>query len=349
MIQDFNKIHEIIETFVQANPISHWGASRLEMPLTIETYKDWLKQSYHGEMNYLQTHLPIKENPALKWPDLQSAMVFAFPYVPHPKPSELIPSELKIAGYAKGEDYHFWINETLQQLCQILQNFDPSAKFVTVTDSGPILERDLALRAGLGWIGKNTCLIHPKKGSLFLVGEILTSLSLKYETSQIKDFCGKCTACMDACPTQAITAPRVLDARKCISYLTIESKTIPPPELREKITDWFFGCDICQTVCPWNSKPLKAVVVESSRAPNRQREIETLREILRLSGKQLQKKFNGTALHRAGAFGLRRNALILARNKGFQELKPEINKFTSDPRLGDLARWVLHKLEEAKI
>jgi epoxyqueuosine reductase len=342
---------------------SHWGASSLENPISLEFYRQWIEQNYHGEMEYLKRHLPLKENPKLINERLESALIFAHPYVPHPKPlkseSETL-SSLRKAFYAKGEDYHFWLKEKLEVIAARLREQFPHEVFLCLSDSSPILERDLAYRAGLGWVGKNTCLIDPQHGSFFLIGEIVTSLHLESTLKTAPDFCGTCTRCMDVCPTKAIEAPRLLNAQKCISYLTIESRELPPPELRAGIGDWFFGCDLCQTVCPWNEKAFRKEIHIWPRPPletahrrelsesARQDLIHELREILTLSGKKIEKKYHGSPLKRAGPFGLRRNAIIVATNHDLHELKPEISNWERDEKLRELVHWSLSGLSRER-
>ncbi len=336
---------------------SHWGASSLANPVSLEFYRQWIEQNYQGEMEYLKRHLPIKENPKLLNERFESALVFAHSYVPHPKPRESTNSELRTALYAQGEDYHFWLKERLEKIAERLREQYPNEVFICLTDSSPVLERDLAYRAGLGWVGKNTCLIHPDKGSLFLLGEILTSLKLTQKPEVVHDFCGTCTRCLDVCPTGALEKPRVLNAQKCISYLTIESRQVPAPELRNGIGDLFFGCDLCQTVCPWNEKAFRgkpeAVVLEKTNlrelSTERKSNLESeLREILTLSGKQLEKKYQGSPLKRAGPFGLRRNALLVAGNRKISGLRPEIEAWLEDEKLAELASWALQNLGSFK-
>lgn len=328
---------------------SHFGFAPLDKPLSFEFYRQWLEEGLHGEMNYLLEHAPIKENPQSKWPRARTALIFAMPYFPHPESSGKSPlKQARISLYAQGADYHFWFKERLRQLCLRLQELFPEEEFLPLTDSSPVLERDLGKKAGLGWVGKNTCLIHPKKGSLFFLGEIYSSLQIETIYEPLPDFCGTCTRCLDICPTGALIEPRKMDARKCISYLTIESRQIPPEELRSQIGDWFFGCDLCQTVCPWNQKAFKGQLSIDKTLPLNQNEeqllLEDLRYILSASGKRISKDFAGTPLARAGSFGLKKNALIVAANRGFQSLAPEIKALTEHEKLGELANWALKKL-----
>lgn len=328
---------------------SHFGFAPLNKPLSFDFYKEWLKEGLHGDMGYLAEHAPIKENPQSKWPRAQSALVFAMPYYPHPEKNSDFPlKQARVSLYAQGMDYHFWFKDRMKALCLQLQGAFPDEEFLPFTDSSPVLERDLAKRASLGWVGKNTCLIHPKKGSLFFIGEIYTSLKIESEFSPLPDFCGTCTRCIDICPTGALIEPRKMDARKCISYLTIESRQVPPEDLRTHIGDWFFGCDLCQTLCPWNQKIFKGQLsIEKSLTlqPNEEDLLsEDLRYILTSSGKKLSKDLLGTPLARAGSFGLKRNALIVVANRKIKILQPEVEALKDHEKLGELAQWTLQKL-----
>lgn len=339
------RAHTVIKDF----GLQHFGFTPLTAPISFEFYSEWINQSFHGSMDYLRKHEPIKQNPQSHWPSAQSAIVVALPYVPHPAPvaeSPLYASN--IALYARGRDYHHWIMEQLSELIQQLKKEWPDEYFAGATDSKPLLERDLAYRAGLGWIGKNTCVINEKRGSLFFIGEILTSLRLSAPEVLAPDRCGTCTRCLDICPTQALVKPRVLDARRCISYLTIEAKGDPPHELREAMGDWLFGCDLCQTVCPWNEKAFGFKSQPSAPAPDRSRLIEELKWILTSSGKQIQRRLVGTPLLRAGPLKLKRSALIVIANKNLIELIPHVIEVRErSERLSAIAAWTLSKLESA--
>jgi len=331
--------------------ISHWGKISLSQPLTFDFFSQWLDQGLHGDMKYLENSKDLRMNPQNLKKGLRSALVFAFPYWDHPeRHPEVSQSQLRIAGYARGFDYHFWIKDRLRKLIDLLKESYPHEEFFEFTDSAPILERDLARKAGLGWVGKNTCLIHPEKGSLFLLAEILTTLSVDENSEMSPDFCGHCRRCLDICPTKALSENKELDARKCISYWTIESRKIPPKSLRANFGDHFFGCDLCQTVCPWNQKAHgKNLLIELTRSNFNQPQLEEeLRFLFSASGKQIQKKYLGTPLLRAGPFGLRRNAMIVIGNLKIQSLEPEIKNFLSDPQLGELAQWCLQKIKSVE-
>ncbi|MCM2281297.1 MAG: tRNA epoxyqueuosine(34) reductase QueG [Bdellovibrionaceae bacterium] len=344
-------VWERIRELLAEEGLPHYGFARVMAPAAaIALYRDWLERDFAGEMDYLHRHLPFKEDPTQLMSHAQSAIVLTFDYSPHPQPKPSFPlQEAKVALYARGEDYHFWIKRRLQSLITRLQTEFPNESFAAYTDSAPVLERDLAQRAGLGWIGKNTCLIHPKRGSLFLIGEIYTTLTLNEERDPLPDFCGTCTRCLDACPTGALVAPHELDARKCISYLTIESKQVPPEDMREKTSGWFFGCDICQTVCPWNVKfhgttPGATADPSLTDAERRVRLIEEMRVILTSTNTRLLKLFHGTPLVRAGGKGLKRNAILVAIAMNLRELTPEITALREVAGLGALVDDALARL-----
>lgn len=336
-------VNENLDKLSQEKGASHWGWVPLQTPTSIELYENWLKQGLHADMEYLETQLPDKRTPQRLGVKLHSSFIFAFPYKPHPK-AFAHPSALKIAAYAHGTDYHFWLKENLESFVSEMKKSHPDEEFLCFTDSRPVLERDLGARAGLGWIGKNTCLIDPQEGSFFLLGEIYSSLQCETTTELVHDFCGTCTRCMDACPTKALIEPRVLDSNKCISYWTIEAQRIPPPELRDKFNSWFFGCDICQDVCPWNQKALKKKLIAKPAEPHLEDQHRELKEILELSNKELMRRYDGTPLTRSRGFGLKRNALIVIANSKLKELRPQVEALVDHPRLGELAQWCLDQI-----
>ncbi len=340
------EIRRIGDRALENGLITSYGFVALQKPLSFDLYRQWLDKGYSGNMEYLERHASFKEDPKMLSPRAKSAMVVAVQYVPHPESTNFPIKAARVARYAQGADYHHWLQARLKTLVDELKVAFPGEEFVTFTDSQPVLERDLAYRAGVGWYGKNTCLIHPKKGSLFLLGEIYTSIDP--EPSELKasipvtDHCGKCTRCIDACPTQAIVAPRELDARRCISYLTIENKEDPPEELRSKMGDWLFGCDICQTVCPWNIK-VHGEKIED-KPVERKDLIADLRFILESSSSQLRKVFAGTAISRSAGSKLKRNAIIVCANKGLTEFEDILTSLKNDERLGEISRWALNQL-----
>lgn len=210
----------------------------------------WLKARMHGDMTWMENHSEKRLDPTKLVEGAKSVVVLLHNYFPEKE----IPTDdnFIISKYAYGKDYHLVIKEKLKILLQELSEKAGGCEGRVFVDSAPVLERAWAVKAGLGWIGKNGCLIVPGKGSFFFISEIITNLEFDYDTPLPVDFCGSCRKCIDACPTNALIAPRVLDARKCISYLTIESKNEIPEAFSGKFSDRIFGCDICQDVCPWN-------------------------------------------------------------------------------------------------
>lgn len=324
----------------------HWGWTTLSRPISLDFYREWLAKGHHADMHYLVEHEPIKEDPQKLAPSARAAIVVTKPYLPHPYPHSAPISHLRTALYARGEDYHLRFRQELEQAAGSLRELYPAEQFLCFTDSAPILERDLAYRAGLGWFGKNSCLIHPNRGSLFFIGEILTSLKSPAPKPHVPDMCGTCDRCQQICPTQALTKARELDATKCIAYWTIEAKKPAPEDLRSRFGDWFFGCDLCQTVCPWNEKfhgrDLMRDITKESTPTTEQ--IEELRWILRASNKELTRHLKNSPLERARPRGLKRNALVVIGNLKLNELKSEVQALLNHPDLGRVAQWSLGQL-----
>ena len=259
----------------------------------------WLEQGFNGEMKYLERNLDKRTNPALLVPGAKSVIVVLANYFPKQRPKT---KHYKISKYAITSDYHYVIKEKLRKLLKIINEKIQPTNGRAFTDSAPLLEQALAVRAGLGWIGKNSLLIT-KKGSYFFIGELLIDLELAYDVPFTKNFCGNCTACIDACPTNAIIEPKVVDARRCISYLTIEKRG--EFEQPVELSGWIFGCDICQEACPWNKKAIVTQIPEFTPK----------KEILELSDKTLEsltkpefkKIFKHTPVERTGYKGIIRN------------------------------------------
>lgn len=312
-------------------------------PVSYIHYQKWIEQQQHGDMKYMANHGDVRHDPAQHFTGMRSLIVFTQDYFPHPHKEPSHFANLKIAHYAQNTDYHKWFRASLNSCIEKLQERFPNESFLSFTDAVPLLERDHAMQAGLGWIGKNTCLIHPKKGSLFFIGEILTSLACDNQPDPLHDFCGKCTACMDHCPTQAIVEPRVLDATKCIAYWNIESRSVAPEPIREKMQDWFFGCDICQTVCPWNVK-IHKLHPDFQKVDDPVGREQELRFILESSNKAILRKVIDTPLTRAGGRGLKRNALIVIGNLKLRSLRDSVEKYRDHQELGSLAQWTLEQL-----
>lgn len=220
------------------------------MDIEARRLEDWLNQHYHGEMHYMANHFDKRVDPAKLVPGAKSVISLVYNYYTEKQQED---SEApKISKYAYGKDYHFVIKGKLKSLLNFIRNEIGAVEGRCFVDSAPVLERDWAKRSGLGWIGKNTMLINPKRGSYFFLAELILDLELKTD-QPMKDYCGTCTRCIDACPTDAIAPDGyIMDGSKCISYFTIELKDAIPESYKGKFENWMFGCDICQEVCPWN-------------------------------------------------------------------------------------------------
>jgi epoxyqueuosine reductase len=262
----------------------------------------WLSRGNQGKMQYLENHFDKRLDPTKLVPGAKSVVSLMYNYYPQKDLAEK--SSLKIAKYAYGEDYHFVIKEKLKIFLQRIREAIGDVNGRAFVDSAPVMERAWAAKAGLGWIGKNSLLLNRTLGSFFFLAELIIDLELEYD-GPVQDYCGTCTACMDACPTQAIPQPYVVDGSKCISYFTIELKEAIPNEVKGKFENWIFGCDICQDVCPWNrfSKPHE----EQRFSPHEKLEGMTTRDWQEITQEVFQKVFKKSAVKRAGLSGLQRN------------------------------------------
>jgi epoxyqueuosine reductase len=251
----------------------------------------------------------------------------------------------KVARYARGADYHNVLRERLNQLLAWVQQQVPDCKGRGVVDTAPLLERDFARRAGLGWFGKNTMLLNKKLGSYFFLGALLLDLELTPDSPHETRHCGTCTACLDACPTEAFVAPGVLDSRRCISYLTIELRGPIREELRQPMGNWIFGCDICQEVCPWNRKAPFAT--EPALQPRADLENVDPLELLAISEEEFRQRFRGTALLRTKRRGLVRNVAIALGNSGNPNALPALQRALADPDplIQEAAAWAIAQIE----
>lgn len=268
----------------------------------------WLQQGFHGKMGYMENYFEQRVDPRLLVDGARSVVSLVYNYYPGKK--QVDPQAPQLAKYAYGEDYHFVLKRKLRALLEFIQTEIGEVNGRCFVDSAPILERDWARRAGTGWVGKNTLLIHPKAGSFFFLAELILDLELQYD-GPIKDYCGTCTRCIDACPTDAI-APQgyLMDGSKCISYLTIELREALPESFRGKMANWMFGCDICQDVCPWNrfSQPHQEPAFE----PQPDLLDMTKADWEDLTEEVFQKVFRRSAVKRAKYGGLRRNIEFLS-------------------------------------
>ena len=327
------------------------GVTLPQPPSHYSTFENWLIQGHHGTMHYLanERSRTRRTNPLEILPECNSILVLATPYQPNQwSSSEEYQDQgevrARIASYAQGADYHDIIPARMQELVQFIEEqVGGPVKNRYYTDTGPILERDLAQRAGIGWIGRNTCLINPKAGSYFFISEIFLDLELHPDPPFTTDHCGTCTRCIQACPTQCILPDRTLDATKCISYLTIELKDDIRVELREKIGDWAFGCDVCQMICPWNRF---AADGDPSFHPNTPP--HSLTDELALTSQAFNGRFKRTPIQRAKRRGYLRNVAVASGNIGDMHHLPVLQNALNDnePMIREHAQWAIDKISK---
>jgi len=264
---------------------------------------NWLEQHYQGEMGYMEKNVDKRTDPRLLVKNAKSVISLLLNYYPEEELPEA--NNYRISKYAYGRDYHKVIKSKLKSIINLLQEKAGSDNIRGFTDSAPVLDRSWAKRSGLGWIGKNTCLINVMGGSFYFIAEVITDIELDYDKPFEKDFCGGCTKCIEACPTNAIVAPYILDSRRCISYLTIENHREIPQAYKNHMENWIFGCDICQDVCPWNriARPHKVPQFQPSdslKTMNREKWEN-------LTNDQFDELFEGSAVRRTKFEGLTRN------------------------------------------
>jgi epoxyqueuosine reductase len=267
--------------------------------------ESWLNKNQHGQMTYMENHFDKRLNPNLLVADSKSVVSLLLNYYPSDEQNN---ESYKISKYAYGQDYHFVIKEKLIELLDTIQTEIGAVSGRAFVDSAPVLDKAWAAKSGLGWIGKNSNLITQKVGSFYFIAELIIDLELEYDHATT-DHCGTCTACIDACPTQAIVAPYVVDGSKCISYFTIELKDNLPQEMKGKFDDWMFGCDICQDVCPWNkfSKPHNEPLFNT----NSKLLSFTKKDWEEITEDVFKKVFKNSAVKRTKFEGLKRNIEFL--------------------------------------
>ena len=289
----------------------------------------WIEAGYAGEMNYIARRLPAYRHPNSLLDGVRSVVMLTHNYrTAEPLPCP--PGYGRVSRYAWGRcDYHEVIRDKLHQLGEWFARQRPGTRVRGVVDTAPLLERDFARLAGLGWIGKNTLLLRVAEGSWFFLAALLVDCELEYDQPFTTDHCGTCQACLDACPTDAFVQPYVLDARRCISYLTIELRSMIPETLRPQIGDWLFGCDVCQEVCPWNNRAPRSD--EPAYQPQRDLNPVRLAELFDLTEEQFRDKFRHTPLWRPRRAGLLRNAAIVLGNQRAEAGRAALEKGLHDP------------------
>jgi epoxyqueuosine reductase len=283
-------------------------------------YAEWINGGYHADMSYLARTSSMEKrlNPKQLMPGVQSILILGIPYpVPNTELLNTDPEMRKIASYAQGPDYHDLILEKIKDLSGWLDNLiGHHVNFRIFTDTAPVMEKELGMRAGLGWIGRNGLLINPHVGSFFFLTEVFLDLEIPPDLPFKADLCGNCNRCVESCPTSCIMTNRTLDANRCISYLTIEKKEVFSIEEAKTITDSVFGCDACQTVCPWNQKRMKKDEFQSLFLPKHQLMNTSTKDLLLLDDKTFNEKYKDTPVSRTKREGLIRNILASIGNIG---------------------------------
>lgn len=323
------------------------GITPAEESKTIQRYREWLNNGYAGEMGYLEKHLPLKNDTRNLLQEAKSVISLAMNYYTLDPPNELAndPSRGQISRYAWGDDYHDVIRNRLLELVEYIRNIaETEINSRVFVDSGPVLEREFAQKAKLGWIGKNTNVINWRSGSWYFLAEVLINLELEYTSEPLQGSCGTCTLCIEACPTDAIVEPNWLDSRLCISYLTIELRESIPKELRTQMSNLIFGCDICQEVCPWNSKAKPTS--ESAFQPREVNLAPDLLSLVNMTQAEFSKRFKGSPIKRAKRRGFIRNVIIAIGNWGSRSAVPALKKAIHDeePIIRGHTAWALGQI-----
>lgn len=327
---------------------SQVGVAPAVTPTGIGRFKEWLEAGYAGQMQWLPDRAEAYEHPRHVLEGVRSIVMLAMNYrTADPVPTG--PGQGRVSRYAWGTaDYHDLIRERLNRLAEFVRNLVPSASARGVVDTAPIQEREFAQLAGLGWIGKHTLLLNRTHGSWFFLAALLIDFELAYDSPHETDHCGSCTACLDACPTKAFPAPYVLDATKCISYLTIELRDHVPEPLREGMGDWLFGCDICQEVCPWNRKAPETN--EPSFAPVEGMNALDLLPLFEMSDEQFRARYRHSPLWRSKRRGILRNAaIVLGNHPTANAVEPLVRGLSdAEPLVRAACAWALGRYDDER-
>ena len=306
MIQNTSKYTQLIKAEAKRLGFLSCGISKAEfLEEEAPRLENWLKKNMHGEMAYMENHFDKRLDPTLLVPDSKSVISLLLNYFPS---EEQVKNTYKISKYAYGTDYHFVIKDKLRQLMDFISEEIGEVQGRAFVDSAPVLDKAWAAKSGLGWIGKHSNLLTKQLGSFYFIAELIVDLDLEYDTP-VTDHCGSCTACIDACPTNAIVADRVVDGSKCISYYTIELKNEIPTSEKGKFEDWMFGCDICQDVCPWNR--FSKVHNEPLFNPHPELLSMTKKDWEEITEDVFHKFFKNSAVKRTKFSGLKRNINFL--------------------------------------
>jgi len=321
-------------------------ASAGENPLRSARLEEWLGEGHHGTMEWMAARLDHRRSPQGLWPEARSVIALGMSYAPAYDPLALEGSDThaRISVYAQGRDYHDVVKKRLKALARWLVAEVPGAELKVFVDTAPVMEKPLGEAAGIGWQGKHTNLVSPTHGSWLFLGAIYTTLELA-PAAPHRDQCGSCRACIDACPTDAFPAPYQLDARRCISYLTIEHKGPVPDEFREALGNRIYGCDDCLAVCPWNKFASEAQAIREF-LPRAELVAPRLAELLALDDAGFRALFSGSPIKRIGRDRFVRNCLYAAGNSGNAALTTPVAALTQDPDpvVAEAAAWALGRL-----
>ena len=353
-----SQLEPLVQDAARQAGFDRCGVASLAQPLAeLDFFPGWIDRGAAGEMAYLAARDERgrlkRANIQATFPWAKSAVVCLLSYnTDRPYSTECRdPERGWISRYAwfRNTDYHDAVMSRLVAVEAAIQRAYPEARTRRYVDTGPLVERVLAKHAGLGWLAKNTCVIHEEMGSWFFLGIVLTSLEVA-PSLPAADRCGSCTACLDACPTNAFPAPYQLDASRCISYLTIEKRGELPLDLRAGIGNNLFGCDICQDVCPWNDKNRAALATAPEFVPAEELVSPPLAELAEMSREDFQRRFRGSPVKRAKYQGLRRNAVVAMGNSGDRRFLPALERLAADedPVVASHAQWSLQRLLASK-
>jgi epoxyqueuosine reductase len=318
-------------------------ASAAEDPVRSARLREWLAEGHHGTMEWMEDRADVRRAPQAMWPEARSVIALGMSYAPSIDPLALAddPERARISVYAQGRDYHDVVKKALKALARWLVERAPESELKVFVDTAPVMEKPLGEAAGLGWQGKHTNLVSREHGNWLFLGAIYTTLAFAPDPPH-EDTCGSCRACLDACPTDAFPAPNRLDARRCISYLTIEHKGPIPHEFRRAIGNRIYGCDDCLAVCPWN-KFAQSAAANKAFLPRAELAAPGLAELLALDDAAFRSLFSGSPIKRIGRDRFVRNCLIAAGNSGNAELVEQVTRLAKDPDpvVAEAAGWAL--------
>ncbi|MFL6854471.1 MAG: tRNA epoxyqueuosine(34) reductase QueG [Sphingomicrobium sp.] len=325
---------------------SAWGIARADAaPEAGERLREWIAAGNHGEMGWMEARAEQRASPQGLWPEARSVIALAMSYAPPHDPLALadLKDRGRISVYAQGGDYHKTVKKALKAMGRWLAD-EAGCQLKVFVDTAPVMEKPLSAAAGIGWQGKHSNLLSREHGNWLFLGVIYTTLELEPD-APAEPHCGTCTRCIEACPTEAIIAPNLVDARRCISYLTIEHAGPIPHEFREAIGNRIYGCDDCLAVCPWN-RFASAAQANKAFAPRPELVAPALKDLLALDDASFRELFSGSPIKRIGVNRMIRNCLIAAGNSGDPVLRPAVERHveSEDPVVADAAKWAMERL-----